>query len=29
MTDQEYHELVDSVLFTIEEQIDDCDVDLD
>ncbi|SFD45518.1 iron donor protein CyaY [Pseudoalteromonas denitrificans] len=29
MTDQEYHQLVDDLLFIIEEQVDDCDVDLD
>jgi CyaY protein len=29
MTDHEYHELADALMLTIEEQIDDCDVDLD
>lgn len=29
MTDNEYHQLVDAVLLTIEEQIDDFDADLD
>ncbi|ALU43713.1 MULTISPECIES: iron donor protein CyaY [Pseudoalteromonas] len=29
MTDHEYHELADALMLTIEEQIDDCEVDLD
>lgn len=29
MTDHEYHELVDAVMLTLEEQIEECEVDLD
>ncbi|WMN58502.1 iron donor protein CyaY [Pseudoalteromonas xiamenensis] len=29
MTDHEYHELVDAMLLALEEQIEDCEVDLD
>ena len=29
MTEHEYHQLAEALMFTIEEQIDDCDADLD
>ena len=29
MTDHEYHTLADALMLTIEEQIDECDADLD
>ncbi len=29
MTDQEYHQLIDDLFIHIEEQVDDCEVDLD
>ncbi|CCQ11388.1 Frataxin homolog CyaY, facilitates iron supply for heme A synthesis or Fe-S cluster assembly [Pseudoalteromonas luteoviolacea B = ATCC 29581] len=29
MTDHEYHELVDAMLLSLEEQVEECEVDLD
>jgi CyaY protein len=29
MTDHEYHQLAEALMFTIEEQVDDCEADLD
>ena len=29
MTEHEYHQLAEALMFTIEEQVDDCEADLD
>jgi CyaY protein len=29
MTDQEYHQLIDNLFINLEEQVDECEVDLD
>ena len=29
MTDQEYHQLIDNLFINLEEQVDECDIDLD